>query len=215
MLVRSIHDGWDVLRAIVEEGPFYRLVGDTSSGASAVAIAGRVYPEAVLFPVRLSDMSAAYLAAQLRHVSPAAALVVVGHGRDDSALADLAEAGADAILPWRQVTPLGVVCWLMPILQLDDVQVAPAPVVQRLAGLRHQSRQAAAERLRVTERELKVLDALAAGLSRGKIAQEQGLSDRQVRREVADLERKLDAGVVLELMAKAAEVGLLGEGWPQ
>jgi len=115
--LRSHHPGWDSLRAILDEGSIYQLVGDESRVEDGIAAIGKLHPEAILFGADLPDVSAVELTTELRAVSPASKLVVVGEEPEDELLVQLGEMGVDAVLPWRRVTPLGVFCCLMPVLQ--------------------------------------------------------------------------------------------------
>jgi DNA-binding NarL/FixJ family response regulator len=207
------HEGWETLRAILREGPLYQVVAEVMSGADGLAASVRLHPEAVLFCEDLPDISAVYFAREVRRLSPASALVLVGREPDRAVLVGLVEAELDAILPWRQVTPLGVFCRLMPVLQATAVVVTHRALAER-AGRGEASGASEEQPPRLGPVELAILEGLAHGRKRPQIAKEQGLSERSMRRRVTEIEQKLGAHTVPEAVAHAAALGLLPKDRP-
>jgi LuxR family maltose regulon positive regulatory protein len=61
----------------------------------------------------------------------------------------------------------------------------------------------------LSDRERKILDALARGLSSKQIARELGIAPRTVERQVENLRNKLNARNTPHLVAKALSRGLM------
>jgi DNA-binding NarL/FixJ family response regulator len=229
--LRSQHAGWDSLRAILEEGSIYQLVGATSRAEEGIAAVSTLHPEGILFGDEWPDRSACGLSAELREVSPASKLVVLVEEQETVFVGTPGELGVDGVLPWRRATPLGVFCCLMPVLQ-DGWKVGTAgavsePVSQpgherpmrggEIVGgalaeegrtVPEHRRQARDEDVVLTYREREVLRAVAAGLENAQIARQLEVSERTARRVITELEQKLVVANRAALAARAVELGL-------
>jgi len=64
----------------------------------------------------------------------------------------------------------------------------------------------------LTQRQRELLLGLAEGLTTVQVATRIGISKRQVRRYVGILKRRLGASTLAQLINRAAELGLLGDG---
>jgi DNA-binding NarL/FixJ family response regulator len=229
--LRSHHAGWEGLRAILEEGSVYQLIGDESGSEEGIAAVSKLHPEAILFGDDCLDLPARDLAATLREMSPASKLVVLAEERETEFVVLLGELGVDAVLPWRRATPLGVFCCLMPVLQdgwkVTTAGAVPEPVSEpgRDGPMRggeivrgelaeegrtipEHRRRARDEDMVLTYREREVLRAVAAGLENAQIARELEVSERTARRVITDLEQKLVVANRAALAARAVELGL-------
>jgi DNA-binding NarL/FixJ family response regulator len=78
-------------RAVVEATPGFSWVGGASSGAEALAVAGRQQPDLVLVDVNMPEMDGFELARELRHSHPETLVALISAQHPD----ELPQAGAD------------------------------------------------------------------------------------------------------------------------
>jgi two-component system, NarL family, nitrate/nitrite response regulator NarL len=188
------------VRRILEAAPDMQVVGEASDGASALALAARLLPDAAVVDVGLPDMSGLALVRLLKEQRSALTVVMLSMYDDAEYARESRVAGASAyVVKDSAATMLATqlrlaVGGLREVAMPDDPPVGPTPW-ERIAQL--------------TPRECDVLRGIASGQTNKAIAAALGISPRTVETHRERLMRKLGVGTVAGLTALALEAGML------
>jgi DNA-binding NarL/FixJ family response regulator len=197
---RVVADG---LGLVLDQHADLHVVGVAGDAAEALELASRTCPDVVLVDQRLPDASGAELAARLRKQEPGVRVVLLSEMISQPLLEEAVRAGARGYLLKTQ-----------PTLELvDAVRRAAAGELlisaARLAELMVGSGQQGQLLDRLTPRERDVLRLMAEGLDNRRIAARLIIAYVTVRSHVRSLNSKLDAHSKVEVLARAAQLGLI------
>jgi DNA-binding NarL/FixJ family response regulator len=105
LLVPSKHLGWVALRAMIQNKPSMRLVGEEDRADVAVRLAERTRADAVLMDVEPRDYPIPVLVRRFQERCPEAKLLVFGAEPNRRIVSILGELGVEAFLLWEDLTP--------------------------------------------------------------------------------------------------------------
>jgi DNA-binding NarL/FixJ family response regulator len=187
------------LATIIDEEEDFSVLADTVTNKAARAI-GTLLPKAVLL---VSDASAAKVAAQLRSlsaVSPRSRFVVLAGQDEPRRVRHLMAAGAQAYIlrsarPSELVTALRVVSGEGGRVMLS--------VSRRTVDALNDT-----DSMRLSEREIEVLDLVAAGKRNGEISSTLYIAEGTVKRHLTNIYAKLGATSRTDAIRRAREQGL-------
>lgn len=173
----------DGLRAILDAQPDMYLAGEAGDGEDAVALYPRLAPDLVLMDLQLPRMDGVEAIARIRQLDPQARVLVLTTYSGDIRAIRALQAGALGYL-------------LKDMLRhelLDTIRAAmagqrlriPAPIAESIAS--HVIRDS------LSEREVAVLAAAAAGLSNKCIGQQLSISEQTVKAHMKSILSKLEA----------------------
>lgn len=192
----------DGVRLLLRDDPTIRVVARAANAAAAVRLVSREQPDVVLLDLRLPDGLASEVVGPLRKAAPHARLVIFTAYRDHAALQATLDAGVDGCL----LKDAGA----------TDLVAAVHQAVHGIAIFDPRVGDGATPRLRarlydsgLTRREYDVLRHAAAGKTNPEIAVQLGLTRHTVTGYLRNAMRKLHARNRIELIAKAAQSGLL------
>lgn len=187
------------VRRILEAAPDMQVVGEASDGASALALAARLLPDAAVVDVGLPDMSGLTLVRLLKEQRAELTVVVLSMYDDAEYARESRVSGASAyVVKDSAATMLAT--------QLR-IAVGPRGGEARLdvpAGRTPWERIS-----QLTPRECDVLRGIASGQTNKAIAAAFGISPRTVETHRERLMRKLGVSTVAGLTALALETGML------
>jgi DNA-binding NarL/FixJ family response regulator len=197
---RVVADG---IQMLLEQHPDLQVVGIATSAGDAVALASDTRPDVIVADYQLPDMTGAELAGRLRDEQATTHILLLSSVVSNVLLREAVKAGARGILlktqPAEQlvdaVRRVGAGEMLIPATLLADFITGSdkdAQLFDLLSG-----------------REREVLRQLAAGLDNRQIAARMGIGYVTVRSHLRNLSSKLDAHSRLEILARAAELGLI------
>ena len=200
------------LAVLLRHEPGFEVVGEAADGVAAVALARLHRPDVLLMDIRMPGVDG--LEATRRIVAdPATAatrvLVLTTFDHDENVFAAL-RAGASGFLP-KDTDPDRLLDALR-VVAAGESLLAPRATRRLIEEFRRRvpepppSSAAALDRL--TEREIEVLRAIAAGLSNAEIANRLFVSYATVKTHVSRLLTKLDARDRAQLVIFAYEQGL-------
>ena len=187
------------VRRILEAAPDMQVVGEANDGASALALAARLLPDAAVVDVGLPDMSGLELVRLLKAQRAELTVVVLSMYDDAEYARESRVAGASAyVVKDSAATMLATQLRLAVGPRIGDA-IADAPAGptpwERIAQL--------------TPRECDVLRGIASGPTNKAIAGAYGISPRTVETHRERLMRKLGVSTVAGLTALALETGML------
>ncbi|MBC7840984.1 MAG: response regulator transcription factor [Gemmatimonadaceae bacterium] len=187
------------VRRILEAAPDMQVVGEANDGASALALAARLLPDAAVVDVGLPDMSGLELVRLLKAQRAALTVVMLSMYDDAEYARESRVAGASAyVVKDSAATMLATQLRLAVGPRIGDTRTdtpaGPTPW-ERIAQL--------------TPRECDVLRGIASGQTNKAIAGAYGISPRTVETHRERLMRKLGVSTVAGLTALALETGML------
>ena len=187
------------VRRILDAAPDMQVVGEANDGASALALAARLLPDAAVVDVGLPDMSGLVLVRLLKEQRAALTVVMLSMYDDAEYARESRAAGASAyVVKDSAATMLAI--QLRTAVGLRGGEASPtAP-----AGPTSWERIA-----QLTPRECDVLRGIASGQTNKAIAAAFGISPRTVETHRERLMRKLGLSTVAGLTALALETGML------
>ena len=182
------------------------VVGEASSGDSALEMLTRVTPDVVLVDYRLPDTTGDVLCAQILKAAPDCAVIVLTTYLSDDVVQRCLDAGAHGY-----VTKASGLDELRRVLQ--DLQLTGG-------GARERSQSALVKRLHDTEgktgtprvltpQQERVLELVAAGCTYAEIGKRLHISESTVRFHIQRLKERLGARTTTELIATAIRSALI------
>ena len=193
------------LRSILERERDLRIVGEASTADEAMAVVERTRPAVVLLDLKLStgaDSQGLELCSRLTTRYPSLGVLVLTTFLDDNLVAQAIHRGARGYVI-KDVDTTELVRAIRAVVRNEsafDSRSAAAMV----RSLRLQPDQPA-----LTERELKVMELLAHGLSNKDIGKQLYISETTVKFHVRNLMRKLNAATRAEAVYEASKLGLI------
>jgi DNA-binding NarL/FixJ family response regulator len=170
------------IRRAMEHSDGVEVVGEAHSGPQLLDMIERRRPDVVLMDMRMPEMDGIETIAEIRETWPEVKIVVLSASQEQRQINGALAAGASAYVV-KSAMPADVAAVLRQVVN-GVVFVAPA------GG--QQSRPAAEpERPLLTERELAVLTAVAAGKTSAQISQELWISEHTTKFHLTNIYRKL------------------------
>ncbi len=193
------------LRSILERESDLEIVGEASTAAEAAAVVERTRPSIVLLDLKLStgaDTEGLDLCARLTQRHPDLAVLVLTTFLDDSLVVQAIRHGARGYVV-KDVDTTELLHSIRAVARNEsafDSHAAAAMV---------RSMRVQPERPTFTERELKVLQLLARGLSNREIGAELYISETTVKFHLRNIMRKMDASSRAEVVYEASKLGVI------
>lgn len=192
------------LRLIIEHHPAFRIVGEASNGAEALALVQQHVPQVLLCDISMPVKNGIEVAQALRELNLSTHMLFLTMQDKEEYLIEAMRLGVRGFLP------------------KDTVEDELVEAIERVAAgeeyyskLIHAKAFAALRKLhqepliRLTPREKEILRLLAAGLNSKMIANELSVSEYTVSNHRINLLRKFSAANVAELIRKASELSML------
>ncbi|UYP18050.1 response regulator transcription factor [Rhodococcus sp. Z13] len=194
------------LRSILDREPDLEVVGEASTDAEALALVDRMRPDIVLLDLKLSagsDYEGLHLCGQLSSAHPGIGLLVLTTFLDEQLVVRAVHAGARGYVV-KDVDTTELVRAIRAVSRGESAfdSRSAAAVVRSLNGQSTPKEQ-------LTDRELEVLELLAAGLSNVKIGQQLYISATTVKFHVSNVMRKLGVSRRAEAVYAASKQGLI------
>ena len=181
------------------------VVGDAQNGPHAIDLAKEIRPDVVIMQVEQSPDAAATEIRSILEASPASRIVVLTVHQDPRMVGRMGGLGTCAYIHKSATVEdlLGAVRKATQGPPQGERDYAVVGMAERLIGQVN-----TAEGSGLSARELEVLVLVARGLSNAQVASSLHLSERTVKRHLANIYEKIGVHSRTEAMRKA-----LGEGW--
>ena len=202
--------------AVVSAQPDMRLVGEASTGAEAVALLDEIEADVVLMDIRMPDVDGAEATRRLlsperaaRRATPLRIIVLTTFGLDERARAAVDVGAAGFLL--KDASPEFLISAIRAVHSGTAVAAAGdlAALIGAGAAPARPSPPAGLESL--TERERRVFDCAAVGLSNAEIAARLYLSESTVKTHISNVLAKLGVRDRVQLVVLAHRHGLGGD----
>ncbi|MFF8846455.1 response regulator [Streptomyces sp. NPDC015127] len=193
------------LRSILDRESDLQVVGEASTAAEAAAVVERTQPSIVLLDLKLStgaDTEGLDLCAQLTSRHPDLAVLVLTTFLDDSLVVEAIHHGARGYVV-KDVDTTELLRSIRAVARNESAFDSHAAAAM-VRSMRVQPAQP-----KFTERELKVLQLLAHGLSNREIGAELYISETTVKFHVRNIMRKMDASSRAEVVYEASKLGVI------
>jgi NarL family two-component system response regulator YdfI len=197
-----------------EFGEEIELVGEAADGAAAVQVVEEVQPDVVLMDIRMPGMDGLEALERIRASAPRIAVVILTTYNEDAFLLHGLQAGACGYL--LKDCPLETLLHAVRAAARGETLLQPEMVARLLkaqAGAAASPPALAATRAankpRLTERELEILAAIAHGERSKEIAARLGLTRRTIETYLTAIYQKLEVDSRAAAVAVALEQGLL------
>ncbi|MFD9475458.1 MULTISPECIES: response regulator [Streptomyces] len=199
------------LRMLMAHHPDLKVVGEASTGAEAVRLAGEIDPDVVVMDIRMPGMDGIE-ATRLITAGPAASrvLVLTTFDEDDHVYGAL-RAGASGFVVKDMA--LDDILAAVRVVAAGDALIAPGVTRRLIAEFAGRPASATARSPRsaegITEREREVLTLVGRGRSNTEIAEDLFITVATAKSHVSRLLTKLDARDRVQLVITAYETGLV------
>lgn len=174
------------LRALLDDGEEFVIVGEAGNGDEACEAVRRLQPDIVLMDLKMPGMAASDAIRVIRATSPAVKVIALTSYAEDGQVREIMAAGAAGYI-LKDVTKSDFVTALRTV---AGGQTWLHPLAQRSLVEQLRNRQADPLAL-LTQRERSVLDLIARGMSNRQIGDELHLTEGTVKGYVSTILAKL------------------------
>jgi len=195
----------DGLIAMLSTQPDFEVVGAASTGVEAVEYAVGLAPDVILLDLEMPGLDGAGAIRRLRESQPGARAIVFTAFDTDERILDAVRAGAQGYL--LKGAPREEIFNAVRVVHMGGSLLQPIVASKLLRHVRQGREPGKTSQL--TGRELDVVRLLSQGLQNKEIGARLGISERTAKFHVACVMRKLGAANRTEIVALAAQRGLI------
>jgi DNA-binding NarL/FixJ family response regulator len=188
----------EAVKVVLESEDDVELVGVAESGSEALALMGRLNPDVVLLDMRMPLMDGLTTLAHIRKRHPDVKVVMLSAIDEPEQIQAALRRGAASFVV-KHIDPRDLA---------SAIRQAASGSVFQLLGAEPTSEENAAHESGITESELRVLRALAQGLSNKLIAKELFVTEQTVKFHLTNIYRKLEVSNRTEAARYAYQHGL-------
>lgn len=194
------------IRLILETGEDFELVGEAADGAEALRLCRELHPDVVLMDLRMPGMDGITAIEHLRVEMPEIGVVILTTFNEDDLMRRGLRAGAKGYL--LKDTSRERLFHAIQAAARGETLLAPEMLLKLLNGAENPP-PTEGGMLKLSEREMEVLAAVARGERSKEIALNLGISERTVKAHLASIYNKLGVDSRAAAIAIAAQRGLL------
>ncbi len=190
------------LRALIEQNPEMRVIGEAGDGRSAVSLAGELAPDVVLMDLNMPGLNGFDATQQIRKMRPGTKVVGVSAHNDPRYVMDMFNAGASGYVHKEQA--------------FEQLSTAIQSVVEGKTYVSPSIARSMAQyatnggRSNLTSREREVLQLMSEGRATKEIAAVLDVSAKTIETHRRELMEKLELYSLAELTKYALREGLTG-----
>ena len=189
----------DAIRLTLEQSEDIELVGEALTGSEALPLIGRTHPDLVLLDIRMPQMDGLTCLGKIRERHPKIKVVILSGIDEPEQIQTALKHGASAFVV-KHVDPRDLA---------SALRQAMAGTVFQMLGSGESSEENAAKAAGVTESEMRVLTALARGLSNKQIAGKLFITEQTVKFHLTNIYRKLHVANRTEATRYAYQHGIV------
>jgi DNA-binding NarL/FixJ family response regulator len=189
----------EAIRAALADVEDIEIVGETRRGTQVLPLVAQIDPDIVLLDIRMPQMDGLTCLELIRKRHPKVRVVMLSGLEEPELIQNALNRGASAFII-KHIDPRDLASALR--------QAAEGTVYQTL-GMPKVSAESVAREAGLSEKELKILRALAKGLSNKQIASELWLAEQTVKFHLTNIYRKLGVANRTEAARYAFRHGLV------
>jgi DNA-binding NarL/FixJ family response regulator len=198
------------LRKMLELEDDFEIVGEAQDGRAAVAMAKKFHPEIVLMDIAMPLLNGLEATRQLQKELPSAKVLMLSAHSDDAYVKNATDSGAVGFL--LKQTSAHAVCRAIREVQKGKTFFSPS-ISRRRDRLNPASRDSAGrlkkKSVRLTSREMEVLQLIAEGKANKQTGAELGIGTKTVEKHREHLMEKLDIHDTAGLTRYAISAGII------
>jgi DNA-binding NarL/FixJ family response regulator len=193
------------LRSLIASIPKMEVIGEATSGESAIEQAESLNPDIILMDINMSGLNGIEATQKILSAQPDIGILVITMFDDDSVF-NAMKAGARGYLlkgadPDETVRAIHSVA--------NGAAIFSPKVAERLIGYFGSKKEAFSETFsELTEREHEILELIAQGLTNPAIANKLVLSPKTIRNHVSNIFSKLQVSNRAQAIVKARQAGM-------
>jgi DNA-binding NarL/FixJ family response regulator len=186
------------------------VVGETPAGVEAIQMAQALHPDVIVLDLLLPDMDGFEVAKTIRVADPDSKILILSARDDEKAVFESIRAGVDGYLDKtaKEDQISYAIDEIIAGRQVFSTEQDRSAMDQLGHFIRH-TREVADVNSVLTDREMDVLRLIAQGLTTRQMGSRLGLSDRTIESHISKLYRKLGAKTRVQVVMKAAALGLI------
>ncbi|HEX3489054.1 MAG TPA: response regulator transcription factor [Streptosporangiaceae bacterium] len=199
----------DGLSGMFARDPGFEVVGEAADGAAAVRLAGALRPDVILMDLRMPGLDGLAALAELARQGSAARVLVLTTYDTDSYVLPAIEAGATGYL--LKDAPRAELLRAVQAAARGEAVLSPSVAARLMTRVRSPSVQPSGPQP-LSQRELEVLELVAAGNNNREAAARLLISQATVKTHLLSIYGKLGVSDRAAAVAEAFKRGLLGPG---
>ncbi len=197
------------LQMILEAEPDLQVIAEADSGQEAIRIAGRDKPDVILMDIRMPGMDGLTATQEILEANPSARIIILTTFDVDDYVYRSLRIGASGFL--LKNAPADDLVHAVRVVAGGEAMLAPA-VTKRVIeefGRQPEPSPAVTSMANLTDRELEVLQLVAAGMSNAEIGEALFVSETTVKTHVSRMLTKLGLRDRVQAVVAAYDAGLV------
>ena len=188
----------EAIRAALDQAEGVELVAEANSGSEAMTLIERTNPDVVLLDIRMPRMDGLTTLGRIRQRHPGVKVVMLSGIDEPEQIQEALRQGASSFIV-KHIDPRDLA---------SAIRQAASGAVFQTIGADESSEESAAKELGITDSELRVLKALAEGLSNKQIGAQLFVTEQTVKFHLTNIYRKLQVSNRTEAARYAYQHGL-------
>ncbi|MCM3324662.1 response regulator transcription factor [Cytobacillus kochii] len=192
------------LKLLVETSDKYLIIGEAQNGKEAITLTERLNPDVILMDLYMPVMSGLEAIKEIKRVEPKIPIVILTTYNEDKLMAEGIKAGAQGYL-LKDTS-------LENLFQTMDSVIQGETLLQSEIEVRikkYESAEKIKPKLKLTQKELTILQAVSQGFTSKEIASDIGVAERTVKARLTSIYNKLGVDTRAEAVAVAINEGFI------
>ncbi len=192
------------LKLLVETSDKYSIIGEAQNGKEAITLTERLNPDVILMDLYMPVMSGLEAIKEIKRVVPNMPIVILTTYNEDKLMAEGIKAGAQGYL--LKDTSLENLFQTMDSVIQGETLLQPE-IETRIK--KYEFAEKIKRKVKLTQKELTILQAVSQGLTSKEIANDIGIAERTVKARLTSIYNKLGVDTRAEAVAVAINEGFI------
>lgn len=192
------------LKLLVETSDKYSIIGEAQNGKEAITLTERLNPDVILMDLYMPVMSGLEAIKEIKRVVPNMPIVILTTYNEDKLMAEGIKAGAQGYL--LKDTSLENLFQTMDSVIQGETLLQPE-IETRIK--KYEFAEKIKPKVKLTQKELTILQAVSQGLTSKEIANDIGIAERTVKARLTSIYNKLGVDTRAEAVAVAINEGFI------